>query len=80
VFARVIVSALLLAVYLTGSAQAPPVKIAIFPASDPGKLQTAMDILADYLRKATGDQVVALVARDYTELAQRLHEGSVDIA
>jgi len=72
--------ALFLVLCLAASAQARAVKIAVFPSNDPRKLQAAMDVLAAYLGEQTGDQVTALVTADYAELAQRLREGSVDIA
>lgn len=72
--------AILLTLCLAANAWAGQIKIAIFPSNDPQKLQTLMDMLAGYLGQKTGDNVVALVARDYAELAERLREGSVDIA
>ena len=71
---------LLLVLCLAANAQARAVKIAVFPSNDSRKLQAAMDVLAAYLGEQTGDQVTALVTADYAELAQRLREGSVDIA
>lgn len=65
---------------LVGAAPAATIKFAVFPSNDPRKLQAVMDVLADYLGEKTGDTVLALVTRDYAELAERLREGSVDIA
>lgn len=79
VFARVLFLVVLV-FGLVGTAPAATVKFAVFPSNDPRKLQTVMDTLADYLGKKTGDTVLVLVSRDYAELAERLREGSVDIA
>ncbi|UJX42714.1 phosphate/phosphite/phosphonate ABC transporter substrate-binding protein [Desulfovibrio sp. JY] len=70
----------LVAFCLIGNALAMPIKIAVFPSNDPKKLQTVMDVLAAYLHEKTGDDVKAVVTRDYAELAERLREESVDIA
>ncbi|MGE4538924.1 MAG: phosphate/phosphite/phosphonate ABC transporter substrate-binding protein [Desulfovibrio sp.] len=70
----------LIAFCLIGNALAMPIKIAVFPSNDPRKLQTVMDVLATYLHEKTGDDVTVVITRDYTELAERLREESVDIA
>lgn len=64
----------------SGPAWAGQVKVGIYPSNDPAKLYTVMTMLADYLSERTGDEVSAVVTRDYDELAQRLINHTLDIA
>ena len=78
--ARYVLVTLILSLLLTTPAWSEPVKLAVFPSNDPVKLHRVMDIIARYLSETTGDQVSAIVTRDYKELTDRLRENSVDLA
>ncbi len=78
--ARYVLVTLILSLLLTTPAWSEPVKLAVFPSNDPAKLHRVMDIIARYLSETTGDQVSAIVTRDYKELTDRLRENSVDLA
>lgn len=62
------------------AASAVPVKFGIFPSNDPAKLDRVMAELSAYLGEKTGDEVLAVVTRDYGELVDRLRDNSVGIA
>lgn len=62
------------------SASAEVVRFGVMPAADPASLERALVGLVSYLEEATGDEILLSVARDYRELADRLREGSLDLA
>lgn len=69
----------ILLLYLS-PAWAETVRFGVFPFDDPADVEAALSPLADYLARSTGDEIEIVVARDYQELADRLREGSLDLA
>lgn len=61
-------------------AMARDITFAAFPSSDPEKLRTVMQELGAYLGERLGAPVNVVITRDYAETAQRLAEGSADLA
>lgn len=61
-------------------ASAKTIKFGVFPSNDPEKLRGAVEYLGAYLSEQVGAPVEMIVTRDYAELAQRLEEGSLDLA
>lgn len=61
-------------------ATARDITFAAFPSSDPEKLRGVMRELGAYLSERLGVPVTVVITRDYAETAQRLAEGSADLA
>ena len=54
--------------------------LGVYPSNDPQSLLIPMRAMAAYLSEQTGEEFTVVISRDYTELSQRLREGSVDLA
>ena len=62
------------------SAYAGEIVFGTYPSNSPENIYKSFSALTEYLSKETGDNVRLVVTKDYAELAERIMNGSVDVA
>lgn len=75
---KLILIALMLTLFT--SVQAKELIFGTYPSNSPENIYKAFTVISDYLAKETGQDIKLVVTKDYSELSERVANGSVDIA